>query len=103
MKTITAMAAVTALITLSFLTLAGSNSYADSPGVIVGTTYYEYQNNGASGNRIVVDSQNGEHFCWMNGIGTWSGNRWVYYNFMDENGVLAFSEGTPVSVDQGAG
>ncbi|MBD3233194.1 MAG: T9SS type A sorting domain-containing protein [candidate division Zixibacteria bacterium] len=74
----------------------------DSPGVQVGTTYYDYQSNGSSGTRITRHTC-GTHFLWMNGIGQWSGNRWVYYNFMDPDGNLNWPGGTQVSEVQGAG
>lgn len=58
----------------------------DSPGEMVGTTHYDMQSNGSTGTRIVKDYLDGFHFSWTNGIDFWSGNRWVYYNFVDENG-----------------
>jgi hypothetical protein len=54
-----------------------------SPGQQVGTTHYDYQTNGSTGNRVVKDVSGNIHVCWMNGISFWSGNRWVYYNFRD--------------------
>jgi hypothetical protein len=75
---------------------------SDSPGMIVGTTYYDYQTNGTSGIRIARHPC-GTHFVWMNGIGQWSGNRWVYYNFLDPDGNLGWASGAQVSEVQGAG
>ncbi|MCP4633859.1 MAG: hypothetical protein GY855_13110, partial [candidate division Zixibacteria bacterium] len=80
-----------------------ANSITNSPGRIIGTTYYDFQTIGSTGSRIVKDSLNGIHICWMNGIGTWSGNRWVYYNFLDEFRNPAWSGGISVSTIQGAG
>jgi hypothetical protein len=75
-----------------------------SPGYRVGTTYYDYQTNGSSGNRIVKDALGGIHVVWMNGIGSWQGNRWVYYNFRDESGAWSWPDvGTQVNEAQGAG
>ncbi len=58
-----------------------------SPGIIVGTTQYDYQSNGSSGNRCVRDSQGGVHFVWMNGI-SYPDQRGVFYNYVDVNGNL---------------
>jgi hypothetical protein len=75
-----------------------------SPGYLVGTTYYDYQTNGSSGNRIVKDAFGGIHIDWMNGINSWSGNRWVYYNFRDESGAWSWTHtGKQVSKVQGSG
>ncbi len=70
-----------------------------SPGQMVGTTYYDYQTNGSTGNRIVKDASGNIHVCWMNGINQWSGNRWVYYNFRDAgSGTWSWTTtGTPVN------
>jgi hypothetical protein len=40
-------------------------SICQSPGDTIGTTQYDYQANGSTGRRIVVDSQGGLHFIWM--------------------------------------
>ena len=86
---------------LGVLVLSGS-IWADSPGDTVGTTYYDYQTNGSTGNRIGVHDC-GVHMCWLNGVGTWSGNRWIYYNYMDPDGNFGWSEGVCISEVQGAG
>jgi hypothetical protein len=74
----------------------------DSPGLLVGTTYYDYQTNGSTGSRITKHSC-GIHMAWMNGVGSVSGNRWVYYNFLNTAHELGWSEGTAVSSTEGAG
>jgi hypothetical protein len=74
-----------------------------SPGFRVGTTHYDYQTNGSTGNRVVKDSQGGYHFSWMNGIGHWEGNRHVYYNFVDENGFWLQDGGLQVNTEERAG
>jgi hypothetical protein len=75
-----------------------------SPGELVGTSHYDYQTNGSTGNRVAIDDQGGVHVDWMNGINFWSGNRWVYYNFKDETGVWSWPDvGTQVNTTQGAG
>ena len=74
-----------------------------SPGDTVTITRYDSQS-GPPGTRIVKDYLGGFHFPWMNGIDFWSGNRWVYYNFLDENGVWRWPKvGTQVNTTQGAG
>jgi len=75
-----------------------------SPGEVVGTSHYDYQTNGSSGNRIVKDAFGAIHIAWMNGIGSWQGDRWVYYNYRDEFGAWSWpGEGTQVNEAQGAG
>jgi hypothetical protein len=56
-----------------------------SPGIMVGTTQYDYQSNGSSGNRCAVDSDGGIHITWMNGI-SYPDERDVFYNYIDNNG-----------------
>jgi hypothetical protein len=56
----------------------------DSPGTIIGETSYEYQTNGSTGNRIVVDQFGGIHVSWTRGMEEASRPRYVYYNFRDE-------------------
>ena len=42
------------------------NAITESPGTIVGYTYYDYQTNGSSGNRVALCSDGSLYFCWMN-------------------------------------
>lgn len=72
----------------------------DSPGEVVGTTQYDYQTNGSSGNRCAVDSQGGVHFIWMNGI-SYPSQRAVFYNYVDNQGN--WLSPTTVSQVNGAG
>jgi len=75
----------------------------DSPGIIIGSTQYDYQSNGSTGRRIALDSQGGVHVDWMNGI-TYPSLRHVYYNYMDNTGTwLVPGVGTAVSQASGAG
>ena len=71
----------------------------DSPGTIVGTTWYDYQTNGSTGNRIAVDGYSGIHISWMNSQDDdLFYPRLVYYNYRNSNGEwLNAAEGTPVS------
>jgi len=57
------------------------NHIASSPGDTIGYTAFDYQSNGSSGNRVVVDHMGGLHFAWMRSIGG-LGPRTVYYNYM---------------------
>ncbi|MCP4633653.1 MAG: T9SS type A sorting domain-containing protein [candidate division Zixibacteria bacterium] len=67
-----------------------------SPGVLLGTTWYDYQVNGSTGNRI-AGHECGVHICWMNMVEQ-LGTRQIYYNFIDDTGTPAFGDvGTPVS------
>ncbi len=63
----------------------GPPSITDSPGEIIGTTSYENQTNGSSGNRICVDSEGGIHIAWTKGLTEAYYPRYVYYQFRDEN------------------
>jgi hypothetical protein len=72
----------------------------DSPGEVIGTTQYDYQSNGSSGNRAGVDSQGGVHFAWMNGI-SYPSQRAVYFNYVDNAGN--FLSPTALSQVNGAG
>jgi hypothetical protein len=74
--------------------------YADSPGVTVGHSSRDQQTVGATINRCAVDSRQGAHVAWTAGE---SPDRYVYYNFIDETGQVAFDEGIAVSEVGGAG
>ncbi len=72
----------------------------DSPGLLVGKTFYDNQTNGSTGDRISKHDC-GIHICWMNGIQDWTGERQIYYNFIDESGDPFWGQdGTPVSSGQ---
>ena len=67
---------------------------------LVGITQYDYQSNGSTGNRCLVDSQKGVHFTWMNGI-SYPNTRGVYYNYVDSAGNWLGA--TQISQVNGAG
>jgi len=70
---------------------------ADSPGMIVGSTYYDYQTNGSTGHRIAKHDC-GVHICWMKGVTDWAGTRLIYCNYIDPSGTPGWGEdGTPAS------
>ncbi len=76
----------------------------NSPGDTVGITQYDYQSNGATGNRLVIDNLGGKHFVWMKGIDYNGGLRSVFFNFSDASGNWPLPEGgQPVSELNGAG
>jgi len=75
----------------------------DSPGEIVGYTQYDFQSNGSTGTRIVVDAAGGKHFVW-----TWTmpypAPRHIYYNYVDAVGNwLAPAVGVQVNAGVAAG
>jgi hypothetical protein len=59
-----------------------------SPGLAIGTTYYDLQSNGPTGNRIAVDQLGGIHFCWIGATDPTFSTRNIYYRFMAETGDL---------------
>ena len=63
----------------------------DSPGEIVGTTQYDYQTPGSTGNKCAADIEGGVHFVWMGGYVD-PPMRNVYYNFKDEHGNWSFPD-----------
>jgi len=78
----------------------------DSPGEIVGTTYYDYQTNGSSGNRVALCDDGSIYFCWMKLLG-WPyppAPRHVFYNWKDPSGQwIQPEEGLQVSENSGSG
>lgn len=78
----------------------------DSPGTIVGYTYYDYQTNGSTGNRVALCNDNSVYFCWTKAFG-WPyppATRHVYYNWIDPEGEwLEPEQGYQVSVNSGSG
>jgi hypothetical protein len=75
----------------------------DSPGTTIGTTQYDYQTNGSTGNRVVIDVTGGKHFSWMNAT-TYPSPRHIYYNYEDPAGNwLAPNVGVQVNDGAGAG
>ena len=62
------------------------SSILDSPGRLVGTTYYDYQTNGSTSSRIVRDFSGGVHFCWMMAPTAGLNPRYLYYGYISANG-----------------
>jgi subtilase family serine protease len=60
-------------------------TFTNSPGTVVGATWYEHQHNGSMSRMIALDSLGGIHFTWMNRIGE-GDNRYVDYNYLNSAG-----------------
>jgi len=72
----------------------------------VGTTYYDYQTNGSSGNRVVICDDGSKYFCWMSLLGwPYPGvPRHVFHNWMNIDGELNPNDfDGQVNVNAGAG
>jgi hypothetical protein len=67
-----------------------------SPGDTVGFTQYDYQSNGSTGNRIVVDETGNVHVIWMNGD-PYPSTRLVFFNCLTLSGWMWPGIGTSVS------
>ncbi|MCP4582328.1 MAG: T9SS type A sorting domain-containing protein [candidate division Zixibacteria bacterium] len=78
----------------------------ESPGDIIGYTYYDYQTNGSSGNRVCIVDDGTKYFDWMN-LFSWPyppAPRHVYVNWADAEGTYAWpGEGFQVSENTGSG
>lgn len=62
--------------------------FTNSPGTVVGSTWYEYQHNGTMSRMILLDPSEGVHFNWMNGLeDNPEFNRYVDYNYLDSTGT----------------
>ncbi len=57
------------------------NGYRQSPGVQVGETDYDFQNNGSLGRYTCVAPSGGLHFYWTYSYDSTSANRRAYYNY----------------------
>jgi hypothetical protein len=73
-----------------------------SPGDTVGYTQYDYQTNGSTGNRIVVDHTSNIHVSWMKGM-PYPSVRHIYYNCKTPSGWIYPLSGTQASHAAGAG
>ena len=62
----------------------GPPTVSNSPGEVIGTSYYAYQTNGSTGNRISLDADGGIHISWTKGTASGGRPRYIYYNFKDE-------------------
>ncbi len=62
-----------------------SQEVALGEAFIVGTTFWDIQQNSTVGKTISRDDQRGVHFVWTKSFDAQNANRQVYYNFFDEN------------------
>ena len=85
--------------------------YPYKPGTItdtemIGITYYDYQTNGSSGNRVAICEDGSIYVSWM-WLPSWPyppAPRHVYFNWLSPDGEwYSPEEGGPVSVTSGAG
>ena len=81
-------------------TPVGPGLISNSPGEVVGTSFYAYQTNGSTGNRISVDTSGRVHISWTKGTAAGGRPRYVYYNARNPEGWLGE---TPVSEHNGSG
>ena len=71
---------------------------AGSPGDTLGYTQYDYQSNGSTGNRVVLDQFGGAHVAWMK-ADPYPSPRYVYYNYVTPGGDQGWPyTGNPVSL-----
>ena len=91
------------VVILTFILLNAGSAFAASPGDTIGTTYYDMQSSNLAGNRIWSDTLGGYHFIWTNSPVSSSGDRHVYYNFIDEIGLVSWGSGTQINSQTGAG
>lgn len=83
-------------------TPSGPPVVTDSPGEVIGTSFYAYQTNGSTGNRISLDSEGGIHVSWTKGTAEGGRPRFVYYNFKNETTGDWLGE-TAISAENGTG
>ncbi len=87
----------TVLVSLLTLILLHPLVYADSPGDTVGTSWDEWESPACAVRRAVLDELGGVHFAWTNRVGGSSGERHIYYNFIDEHGFMLQPGGIQVN------
>ena len=88
----------TVLVSLLTLILLHPLVYADSPGDTVGTSWDEWESPACAVRRAALDELGGVHFAWTNRVGSSSGQRHIYYNFIDEDGFMLQPGGRQVNL-----
>jgi hypothetical protein len=83
-------------------TPVGPRLVSNSPGDSIGTSYYAYQTNGSTGNRISIDAEGRIHISWTKGTAEGGRPRYVYYNARNPEPEGWLGE-TPVSENNGSG
>jgi len=89
----------TVLVSLLTLILLHPLVYADSPGDTVGTSWDEWESPACAVRRAALDELGGVHFAWTNRVGGSSGDRHIYYNFIDEHGFMLQPGGVQVNIN----
>ena len=64
----------------------------ESPGEIVGWSWYDYQQNSTMGKLIAVDTEGGVHLSWMKGFDAGAVVRHIFYNHRTPDGVWLFGD-----------
>ena len=81
-----------------------ASAFAQSPGDMVGHTYYDQQTNTSSGNRVAVCYDGSAYVCWV-AMTSWpypSGRRGVGYNWLSPSGEWLYPpEAAPIIDDGG--
>ena len=94
------------IICTSALIVLNAHVVAQSPGEVVGLTFYDQQSIGSGGNRIAVCGDGSIYVCWMR-LPNWPYPlypRHVYFNWRSPDGNWSFGyEGAPVSTASGSG
>jgi hypothetical protein len=90
---------LTGLLTFAILVISTPLVFADSPGDTLGTTWDEWQSPACAVRRIALDELGGAHFAWMNRINGASGERHIYYNFLNEQGYMLQPGGIQVNAN----
>ncbi len=72
------------IVSLMILLIMAPIVFAESPGILVGTTDYGNQTNGSIGHRVALDSRGGVHFTWTNYL-AYPTVRNIYYNYVDSH------------------
>jgi len=74
------------------------------PGYQGGITYYELQQNGAMGNRVMIDGDGNAHICWMHSEDETFADRDIYYNAWEPASEdFVWNDGTKASGTPRAG
>ncbi|MFQ5869978.1 MAG: T9SS type A sorting domain-containing protein [Candidatus Zixiibacteriota bacterium] len=89
----------TVLVSLLTLILLHPLVHADSPGDTVGTSWDEWESPACAVRRAALDELGGVHFAWTNRVGSSSGERHIYYNFIDERGFMLQPGGIQVNLN----
>jgi len=85
------------LVSFLMLILTPSMAFAESPGDTLGTSWDEWESPACAVRRAALDELGGVHFAWTNRMGGPTGERHIYYNFIDEDGFMLQPGGRQVN------